>query len=111
MFAIFVKFTADSEAFDTLIKALVEDGEGSLKDEPDTWRFDVIQDTSNSNVLFLYEVYKDEAAFQEHTEGESYQKFMGILQELLSSNRCRAEELARGTSLFPPSESQGWQKQ
>ncbi|MCU0517193.1 MAG: antibiotic biosynthesis monooxygenase [Oscillatoria sp. Prado101] len=111
MFAIFVKFTADSEARDTLIKALVEDGEGSLKDEPDTRRFDVIQDASNPNVLFLYEVYKDEAAFQEHTQREPYQKFMEVLQGLISANRCKAEELGRGTSLFPPSDSQAWQKQ
>ncbi|NCR65204.1 MAG: hypothetical protein GPJ34_00875 [Microcystis aeruginosa LL11-07] len=51
MFSIVVKFNVNPEYKDTLVKVLVEDGKGSLKDEPGTVRFDVIQDASNPNKL------------------------------------------------------------
>ena len=50
------------------IKAMLEDAQGSVRDEPGCLRFDVIQDGGDANRIWLYEVYRDEAAFQSHTQ-------------------------------------------
>ncbi|MCZ8100277.1 MAG: antibiotic biosynthesis monooxygenase [Microcystis aeruginosa G13-12] len=101
MFSIVVKFNVNPEYKDTLVKVLVEDGKGSLKDEPGTVRFDVIQDASNPNILFLYESYQDQIAFEAHTQGEYYKKAIEVFNEMTSNNYGTVEELGRGATLFP----------
>lgn len=110
MFAIFVKFDVNSDYRDTLIEALIEDGQGSLRDEPDTVRFDIIEDASNPNLLFLYEVYKDRAAFEVHTEGSHYKRVMKVFDEMVANHHGTIEELGRGTNLFPPDDHGAWER-
>ena len=54
---------------DQFMGPMLDDARGSVNDEPGCLRFDVIQDAGDSNRIWLYEVYKDEAAFQAHTPG------------------------------------------
>jgi len=60
---------------DQFIKGLIENARGSVNDEPGCLRFDVIQDANDPNRIWLYEVYKDEAAFQTHTQAPHFIKF------------------------------------
>ena len=60
---------------DQFIKEITEDARGSLNNEPGCQRFDVIQDASDTNRIWLYEVYKDEAASDAHTQTPHYIKF------------------------------------
>lgn len=85
------------EAF---VEALLEDAKASVRDEVDCFRFDVIQDSSEPNLLWLYEVYKDEAAFQAHLKSPH-------LIKLLETTKGWREEgpqgAARGsTNIWPP---------
>ena len=48
--------------------AMLDDAHGSVNDEPGCLRFDVIQDAGDPNRIWLYEVYKDESAFQAHLQ-------------------------------------------
>jgi autoinducer 2-degrading protein len=89
---------------------LIKDGEGSLEEEPDTVRFDVIRDSSNPNIIFLYEVYRDEAAFEAHTEGPHYKRVMEVFDEMVTNNLGTIEELGRGLTLFPPDINEAWQR-
>jgi len=60
---------------DQFIKELIEDARGSVNDEPGCLRFDVIQVANDPNGIWLYEVYRDEAAFQAHTQAPHFIKF------------------------------------
>jgi len=110
MFTLLAKITVASEYRENLIQILIEDGQISLKDEPETLRFDLIQDSSNPNILFLYEVYENEQAFTDHTKGEGFKKFITIFQELEAKNACQIEQITTGMPLFPSRESSAWQK-
>ena len=57
------------------ITGITENASGAVKDEPGCLRFDVIQDANDNNKIWVYEVYKDEAAFQAHTQAPHYLKF------------------------------------
>ena len=59
---------------DQFIASVTEDAQHSVRDEPGCLRFDVIQDANDTNRLCLYEVYKDEAAFQAHTQDPHFIK-------------------------------------
>ena len=64
MFAIFVTINIKPEHVDAFIEASVGDAEGSTRDEPGCFRFDMLQDPETPTRFYLYEVYRDEAAFQ-----------------------------------------------
>lgn len=112
MFVNLVKFIVSLEYRTPLINALMEDGQNSLRDEPGTIRFDIIQDDKNPNFLFLYEVYKDEAAFEAHKAGPHYKRFMMKFTGMVTNlNGIKIiEELGRGSTRFPPDGSTAWQR-
>ena len=60
---------------DEFIEPLLDDARGSVNDEPGCLRFDVVQDAADANRVWLYEAYKDEAAFHAHTLAPHYIKF------------------------------------
>ncbi len=57
------------------INGITENARGAVNDEPGCMRFDVIQDASDSNRIWVYEVYRDEEAFQAHTQAPHFLKF------------------------------------
>ena len=85
---------------DQFIEAVVEDARSSTANEPGCLRFDVIQDANDANRIWLYEVYKDEAAFQAHLQAPHLLKFRETTQD------WRVEGLqgaGRGSSnIWPP---------
>src|SRR4030095_12822933 len=60
---------------DQFVEAVVEEDRSSAANEPCGLRFDVIQDANDANRIWLYEVYKDEAAFQAHLQAPHLLKF------------------------------------
>ena len=66
---------------DEFIEAMLDDAKGSVNDEPGCLRFDVVQDAADSNRVWLYEVYKDEAAFQAHTQAPHFIKWRDTTSE------------------------------
>ena len=55
----------------------MENASGAVHDEFGCLRFDVIQDANDKNRIWVYEVYKDEAAFFAYTHAPHYLKFRG----------------------------------
>ena len=64
-----------AEYKEQFIKEIVDDARGSVNDEPGCMRFDVIQDANDPNRIWLYEVYRDEAAAQAHTQAPHFKKY------------------------------------
>ena len=65
---------------------------GSVGDEPGCLRFDVIQDGVDAKQIWLYEVYRDEAAFQAHTQAPHFTKWRDTVAD-------RRDEGPRGAAL------------
>ena len=68
MHSIFVTVNVHPEHVDAFISAGDGDAQGSVRDEPGCFRFDIHQDVEVPTRFYLYEVYTDEAAFQAHLE-------------------------------------------
>jgi quinol monooxygenase YgiN len=91
-----------SEHRDEVVGVLTDDARKSVSDEPGCYRFDLLQDDSDPNVIRLYEVYKDRAAHKYHTEQPYFQHWQEVRE------RTGVEVLARWASvnLFP--ENRDW---
>lgn len=62
-----VRIPVKPEHRDEYLRGMIElDARASLENEPGCLRFDVMEDESEPNVVLLYEVYRDRAAFEEH---------------------------------------------
>ncbi len=85
---------------DRFMKEIIDDAKGSVNDEPGCLRFDVIQDASDANRIWLYEVYEDAAAFEAHTQAPHYLKFRDATTDLRVEGPQGA---GRGASnIWPP---------
>jgi quinol monooxygenase YgiN len=85
---------------DQYIKGIKENASGAVNDEPGCSRFDVVQDATDENRIWVYEVYDDEAAFQAHTQAPHFLKFRDL------SSEWRAEGTLQGagrgaTNIWP----------
>ena len=82
------------------MQAIIEDAKGSVNDEPGCLRFDVIQDAGDENRIWLYEVYRDEAAFQAHTQAPHFIKFRDATADIRVEG---IQGAARGSvNIWPP---------
>jgi len=85
------------------LEAVVEDARSSVHHEPGCLRFDVIQDANDPNRIWLYEVYKDEAAFQAHLQAPHLIKFRETTQAWRAAGPQGA---GRGSSNVWPSDDE-----
>lgn len=69
--ALHVKLTAAEGKGDELVAAFSQLYPGPLDAEPGTEMHVIHQATDNPDVIFFYELYTDEAAYQAHSAGEA----------------------------------------
>jgi quinol monooxygenase YgiN len=55
----------------------------ATEDEPGTLQYDLSEDTTDANVLWFYERYADQAAFEAHIGSAAMAETMGALGGLL----------------------------
>jgi quinol monooxygenase YgiN len=79
------------------IAEMLEDARGSVRNEPDCVRFDVIQDEKEPNRIFLYEVYTDRAAFAYHMITPHFLKWKETTQDWFAAPPV----VGIGQSIFP----------
>jgi quinol monooxygenase YgiN len=66
MIAMWVKVRVKPNERERFLKAIEADALGSERDEPNCYRFNVLQDDKDVNVYYFYEVYEDQAALEKH---------------------------------------------
>ena len=105
MYAIFVTINVKPEHVEAFTQASFGDSQGSVRDEPGCFRFDINQDPEIPTRLYLYEVYRDEAAFQAHLEAPHFKKWLSTVETMFDGDRERVVM----KTVFPSDE--GWEAQ
>jgi autoinducer 2-degrading protein len=97
VFAIFVSVKIKPEKRDQFLAAIEDDSICSVRDEPGCVRFEVLQDKSDPDRYYFYEVYKDEAALEAHRQFPHYSRWSA------ASKECLAEPTSaiRTETVFP----------
>jgi quinol monooxygenase YgiN len=96
MLAMWVKVRIKPEGRQKFLQAIEVDALGSEGDEPGCLRFNVLQDASDENVYYFYEVYKDEAALDAHRAAPHYAVWRAAADTLDGP-----AEATRTTTVFP----------
>ena len=70
---------------DRLMKELLANAAAARETEPGCLQFDVLVDPKDPAKLMLYEVYKDEAAFEAHQQASHFKRYLEQGVPLLES--------------------------
>ena len=97
MYAIWVSVRVKPEKREQFLSVIEDDSICSVRDEPGCVRFDVLQDQSDPNRYYFYEVYHDEAAFQAHTQTPHLARWRAAAAEVLEEPSVAI----RTTTVFP----------
>ena len=105
MKVLMVKIQVMPERREAFLKAMLDDARGSVQNEPGCLRFDVSQDESDPNRLYLYEVYRDDKALEAHRNAPHYLKWRETVKDWYAA----PVEALRGSTVFP--DEAAWTKQ
>lgn len=89
MFVVTVVFTIKPEHVDDFSPAMLENARTSLEVEPGCKQFDVCRDPENPAVTFLYELYDDKAAFQDHLSRPHFKSFDAKVAPWVASKQVK----------------------
>ena len=89
MYAIFVTVKVKPDKRQQFLEVIEHDTIASERDEPGCMRFNVLQDADDENTYYFYEVYKDETAFQAHTQTPHLQAWRAAAAEVLVAPSTR----------------------
>ena len=106
MIAIFVTIQLKPGFSDQFREASFGDSQGSVRDEPGCFRFDIFQSDSDPNRFHLYEVYTDQAALEAHRNAPHYKKWRSTVQDWFEGEPQRVAM----TTIFPSDDGYNAQK-
>lgn len=98
MIAIFVSIRVKPGFRDRFVEAALDDARGSARDEPGCYRFDVLTDDSDPDLVHLYEVYADQAALEAHRKMPHYARWGEATKDLRGEGAASRVE---ATTVFP----------
>jgi len=86
MFVLQVNIRIKPENVDAFMRKLDENAKAA-RSKAGCKQFDVLVDPKDKTRLMLYEVYKDEAAFEEHQKGAAFKKYVAEAVPLLADRQ------------------------
>jgi (4S)-4-hydroxy-5-phosphonooxypentane-2,3-dione isomerase len=97
--ALWVEFELRPGHSAAFLEAARLDAEGSVGNEPGCRRFDILQDPALPDRVCFYEVYDDEAAFEQHREMPHFKAYFAATEPMIATKRVtRLQVVQRGKS-------------
>ncbi len=84
-FVVLVRFELKSGTRAAFMSLVRVNARASVRDEPGCRRFDVLTPHDGTDVVHLYEIYDDRAAFEAHKQTPHYLVFKAASGELVQS--------------------------
>ena len=105
MYAIFVTLNVRTDRIVEFETASLRDAQGSTRDEPECFRFDIMRDPSVPGRYHLFEVYLDRDSHSKHRTTPHFQTWFSTVEEWFITDPERIEM----ETVFPSDE--GWTAQ
>ena len=80
------------------MNASIFEAQSVVSEKAEVFQFHIMVDIANPNRFYFYEVFRDEAAVQDHWESETFKNWLNTVQTMLD---CDIEMITRMRSLFP----------
>ena len=104
MLGLWVSVKIKPDKREQFLAAIEDDAICSERDEPGCARFNVLQDQTDENTYYFYEVYKDEDAFAAHQAAPHYARWRAAAAECLDGPTQRTNV----SIVFPRPEGSYW---
>jgi|TARA_B100001971_G_C17820829_1_gene348847 autoinducer 2-degrading protein len=88
-FAIFVTIKLKPGNADAFRALILENAEAAVRDEEACQQFQVLNDESDPDTFFFYEVYSDAAGLDAHRETPHYQKYNNGSQDMIAERNIQ----------------------
>ncbi len=102
--ALVVKIHMKAEFREKFLKEMWADAIGSEKKEPGCLMFNITTDNADPNILYLFEVYKDDKAVEAHKKTPHFTKWLETTKDWLAAPL----EITPCTTVYPPANT--WKK-
>ena len=102
--ALVVKIHMKAEFREQFLKEMWADAIGSEKNEPDCLMFNIVKDKADPNILYLFEVYKDDKAVEVHKKMPHFVKWLETTKDWLAAPL----EITPCSTIYPPADA--WKK-
>jgi quinol monooxygenase YgiN len=89
-YAITVAFELVPGAAEAFLAAIRENAERSVAVEPRCRRFDVLTPIGEGPAIFLYEIYADRAAFEDHLASAHFRRFDEATRHMVAKKTVHA---------------------
>jgi quinol monooxygenase YgiN len=94
MYVMTVEFRIDPARLTEFMPLLVANACDSRERESGCRQFDVCRDPAHPEVVFLYELYDDRAAFDAHLQSPHFRSFDAAVRGMVAAKTVRAWERA-----------------
>ncbi|MEP1209258.1 MAG: putative quinol monooxygenase [Rhizobiaceae bacterium] len=85
MYIVCVEFELHEGRLEDFLPLMREQADNSLSLEEECLRFDVLQNSARADVVFLYEIYTSQAAFQSHLDSAHFKNFDAATVDLVKN--------------------------
>lgn len=89
MYVVSVELTICAGAMDRFVPLMRENAAASLRDEPGCLQFDVVRCEAAPNLILLWEVYTDAAAFAAHLKTPHFLAFDAAVADMVAAKTVR----------------------
>ena len=86
---IVVDFELQVGASERFMPLMLQNAQASVKNEPGCLQFDVLTPDNEPDKVFLYEVYENDEAFEQHLQTPHFLAFKAAVGELVKSQTVR----------------------
>lgn len=93
MLAVTVTFEVMPERAESFREAVLIQAENSVRREEKCRQFDVCADADHPGIIFLYEIYDNAAAFQEHLASDHFKAFDTMVKPWLTGKTVETWEV------------------
>jgi (4S)-4-hydroxy-5-phosphonooxypentane-2,3-dione isomerase len=104
VYVVLVTIEIKPEYRDRFIEEMILNAQGSRENEPGCFQFDVVQDEDDPNKIYLYEIYKDRAAFDAHLQMPHFFRWRDTVKDW----RASPQVTVKGYTINPPDSA--WMK-
>ncbi len=85
MYCIIVKVELKPNNRDQFFAAMTKNASASVNNEPGCVVFDVLEAREEPDTFYLYEIYRDPEALQEHKQTPHYQSTRTVINDLIKT--------------------------
>ena len=88
MYSLFIKTCVKPGCAEDFLAAMKVNAAASVATEPGCLVFDVSQDRADPDVIYLYEIYRDDAAYEAHTQSAHFRDSRPLVEPLILEQEC-----------------------